>query len=454
MSTQPLVFTGISQFSDDFQTILNRTLQIASFPITSLQNDQAKILTQKQLLTNLGGVVATLADRIKDLGDLGSRKALVATSSNTAKVTVNSTVATEPATYTLSDITSVARGSSATSVGKADAATAAVSTTGTVRLTINGVQHDITLTAGENNLNGLRDKINALGAGVTATVLTTSTGPTPYYLSITSTTTGYKPVTLVDDPEGANTNLLASIDDGANAVFKINGASVSKSSNLINDVVPGVTFTIAGTTSGAETVTLTLASDRSRLSGAVRDLVTVYNNVRAQVDAQIGPAAGLLAGHFLVREVTGRLRELTTYAGSGAIANLGNLGFELSDSGEASFNQVTFDALSDSQIEAAFEFLGSETTGFGGLSENFTVISDPVTGLIKLEQDQYDKTDQSLSDQIAVIQDRLAALRSSVTAKLQAADALLARLEAQQTLLDASIKSLNYVLYGKNKEFQ
>jgi len=43
-------------------------------------------------------------------------------------------------------------------------------------------------------------------------------------------------------------------------------------------------------------------------------------------------------------------------------------------------------------------------------------------------------------------------MQTSLSAKLQQADVLLAQLEAQQTLLDASVQSLNLLLYGKQDD--
>jgi flagellar hook-associated protein 2 len=282
--------------------------------------------------------------------------------------------------------------------------------------------------------------------------LTTGTGTTPYYLSITANANGHKPITLVDDPSGTPVNLLATADDGANTEFKINGAAVSKSGTLINDVVPGITFNILDTTSGPEKVTLTLASDRSRLQSSLETFVAQYNSVVSQVDAQVGPSAGQLTGNFLLREVAGALREVASYhSSSGSVQSLIDLGVEFDAQGKASFNQTTFDTLSDTHIQDAFTFLGSETSGLGALAGKFTQLSDPVTGLIKVEQDQYDKTDKALTDQVAILTERVSVLRLSVTAKLQAADSLLAGLESQRSVLDASIQSLNLTLYGKNE---
>ena len=84
------------------------------------------------------------------------------------------------------------------------------------------------------------------------------------------------------------------------------------------------------------------------------------------------------------------------YNGAGTIKSLADLGIELDASGKMSFNQTTtdpsrhiaFSSLSNAQIAAAFSFLGSATTGFGRLSSQLNQISDPITGLIRVQQDQ------------------------------------------------------------------
>jgi flagellar hook-associated protein 2 len=453
MSTSPLAFVGVSQFSQDFQTILNRTLTIAAQPIARLQKDQVDLVSRKQLLGDLRGAVAGFGASLAKLGQVAAERALVASSSNSSKVSAASTGASAPATYTLSEINSVARGASATTGGYADASTVAVSQSGVVRLTVGAEQFNLTLGEGKNNLAGLRDAINAANAGVTATVLTTGTGATPYYLSVTANTTGLRPLALVADPETAQTNLVAEMDPGANTEFKINGAAVSKPGRLINDVVSGLTFTVHQTTGPGETVTLTLASDRGRLSAALREFVDQYNGLVAKVDAQVGPAAGLLTGNFVVRQIADSLRAVSGYTGgAGAVKSLANLGVVFDSRGKASFDAATFDALPEAAVQDAFVFLGSETSGLGGLAARFTQLSDPVAGLIQVELNQNDRTDQRLTAQIATLNERLQALQASVSARLQAADAVLAGLESQQRVLDASLKSLNLILFGKNKE--
>src|SRR5437764_3361093 len=101
MSLAPLTFTGISTFSADFQTILSRAVSIASIPLKGLQNNDADTLQKKTLLSTLGGAASDLGTSLKALGSLGATKALAASSSDPAIVTVTNTNATAAATYTI-----------------------------------------------------------------------------------------------------------------------------------------------------------------------------------------------------------------------------------------------------------------------------------------------------------------------------------------------------------------
>ena len=188
MSLTPLVFSGISTYSADFQTILDRTVKIASLPITSLQNQQTDLLERKVVAGGLQGSVAAFGASLKSLGEIGDRRAVTGRSTDTSKVAVKSVTASTAGVYQLSNITSVASAAAETSlVSYADSDTTAVSTTGTVQLTVGSSAFTVSLTAGENNLAGLRDKINGLGAGVTASILTTDGAN---YLSVSANTTG------------------------------------------------------------------------------------------------------------------------------------------------------------------------------------------------------------------------------------------------------------------------
>ena len=222
MGLTPLTFTGISQYSQDFQTILQRVTTIASFPLNQLKNEQQDIATKRQLTSELNNSVKLLGEKIIALKDVAANRAVSASSSNTSKLTIDSVNTDTLTTYNLTDVTSIAIAASETSLNPYASSTATqVSASGSVRLTVGTTDFNISLSTEENNLVGLRNKINSLNSGVTATILTVD--GTTNYLSVSANATGAKALTLREDPSGANTSLLTSTNQGSNLNFKLNG---------------------------------------------------------------------------------------------------------------------------------------------------------------------------------------------------------------------------------------
>lgn len=453
MGLAPLTFTGVSSYSSDFQTILSRAKQIASMPLTALQNEQSDVQQKKMQTSTLQSVVSSLSNAFTALGKVGDNKALQASSSDTSKVAIVSTNADSPATYTISNITSVAKVASETSLsGYADPAATKVSSNGDLTLTVGSTTYPIHLTDDTNNLQGLRDAINASGAPVSASVLTTGTGADPNYLSVSADSSGATTLKLVDNTGAATPpDVLTDNNQGANAEFELNGIPVSKSSNLINDVIPGVSFNITGTTDSNGSVTISVATDRTQLSSALQSLVGAYNSAVSIVDTQIGPSAGLLSGDSIITQLSSTFRQFSSFSGTGSIKGLADLGLQFSQTGELSFDPTTFAALSDAQINDGLNFVNS-SVGLGSFAAKFNEVSDPVSGLIKLEQDQYTQTNLRLTDQISTVTDQINAMQSALADQLHAADALLASLSSQQNVLTAEIQGLNLTMYGKQQQ--
>jgi flagellar hook-associated protein 2 len=539
----PVYFTGLSSFSSDFQSIIQRAVQIADIPVTNLQNEQATNTAQENALTAIEPSVAALGTDVTNLGTLASTQGLSASSSDSSTVSVVNTGATAPATYTVSDITSLAGAASETSlqgysasqsvnasglvnlvVGSntyqlnltasgdnnvsglaqainsanagvnatiltsgstqylvvsasstgattlqlnsvtpadlisaggtgtetslqtyADATTATVSANGQVQLVVGTQDYALSLSAANNNLNGLAQAINSADAGVTATV-TGSTGA--YSLSITAAS---GPTTIQLNDLQTPTNLVSGTNQGSNASFTLNGVPITESTNNITDVIPGVSFSLLNK-DPTGSVTLSLATDPTQLSSALQTFVTDYNTLVTAVSAQQGQNAGPLQGNLIINEISTDMQDLVTYFdpnSTSTIRSLSDLGVTFNDTGQMSFDSSTFSALSDANISDAFQFLGSANSGFAALASNFTQLSDPITGLIQTQITGYDTENTELGNEITAAQAQATQVEQTATTQAEAADALVAQLQSEQSDLDASIQSVNYVLYGR-----
>jgi flagellar hook-associated protein 2 len=444
MGFTPLSFTGVSKFSADFGTIMDRAVKIAQLPITQLQNRDGDVIQKKTLLSGISASVSAFADSLEALGQTATNRALTASSSQPSVVSAVNAGATIGASYTINSVTSIAAaGSERSLISYGDSTATPVGSTGDFKLVVGAEHYDFTLA--NNTLIGLRDKINTLGAGVTASILTTGDGN---YLSISSNTSGAKALELRDDPVGANANLLTTDNQGSDLVFHLNGIKVQQSRNLVNSVIPGLSFTVLSASNSA--TQLSLASDRSDLASALSNFTGSFNGLRGQLNAQVGSAAGLLTGSSLVTQLSGQLRQLASHrSASGSIRSLAELGVTFDNKGTVQFDTKVLDGLTDEQLTDAFKFLDNSSTGIAKFAGGLRQFSEPIGGLIKLEQQGLDRVDLAIQKQIASMNDRISVMQRGLTLRLQQADALLATLESQQNTVNASLQGLNLVLYGK-----
>ncbi len=450
----PVTLNGVSEYSSDLQSVLNRAVAIAQIPITNLQNQDSTVLSQESALGQLQSTVEGLATSLTSLGTLASNQALSATSSDSSVVTATDSGATSPAIYTINSVTSAAAAASEDSLTSyANSTTTPVSSTGNMELVVGSQDYQISLTSATNNLTGLASQINSLNAGVTASVLTTSTGD---YLSVSADSTGATTLQIIDDPKstsnpgGTNTQWLTATNQGTDAVFYLNGIKVDQPSNTVNDVIPGMTFTIQGRSSTP--TTLSLATDPTQLTSALQDVVTNYNSLRTALNGQEGPAAGALSGDTSITQLEAAMDQFTGYTNSsgGSVQSLSDLGITFSSNGQASFDPTAVSGFTDAQMTAAFRFIGSATSGLVGASQTFGQFGDPVSGLLTVEAQGLAKTDTDLQSQMTTLTSQMTVMQTNLASQLSTADSLIAELQSQQTELSGSLQSLSLVLYGQN----
>src|SRR5580704_7399876 len=95
---QPITFSGVSQYSSDFQSILNRAQSIAELPLQSLESEGTNLESESSAAQSLGSAVGNLTSAVQALATLGTT-GLVANSSDSNVVTAQATGATSNATY-------------------------------------------------------------------------------------------------------------------------------------------------------------------------------------------------------------------------------------------------------------------------------------------------------------------------------------------------------------------
>ena len=86
-ATAPIAFTGVSTYSSDFQSILTRAVNIASLPLTQLQNQDTDLAASQTQLSTFGDSITALSASFESLTAAVSTSGISASSSDSTTVT-------------------------------------------------------------------------------------------------------------------------------------------------------------------------------------------------------------------------------------------------------------------------------------------------------------------------------------------------------------------------------
>jgi flagellar hook-associated protein 2 len=349
---------GITTPTIDVAGIVGSLIAAEKQPITGLNNQISSYQTKISAIGTVQSALSSFQTAAQGLNRL-TFNAYSATSSNSAVLSATASSIAKPANYSLT-VSQLAQAQNLVAAGQASATTAigsGASTTltfdfgsisgGTLSngtysgasFTSNGgAAKSITIDGSNNTLSGIRDAINAANIGMTASIINDGSS-SPYRLVLTSNTTGLAnsakiSVTgdaalaslLAQDPAGSQN--LSETSAAQNANFTVNGIAISKTSNTVGDVVPGVTLNLAGTS--ATPVTLSTTPNTSSVSKAINEFVTAYNGAVTAIQSQTSydPAtktAGTLQGDVSLSIIQSQMATMLTTTMGSTSSGLSNL---------------------------------------------------------------------------------------------------------------------------------
>ncbi|QGU32547.1 flagellar filament capping protein FliD [Thermochromatium tepidum] len=210
-----------------------------------------------------------------------------------------------------------------------------------------------------DSLTTIADKINAANAGVQAAVVKVDT---QYQLMLTAPsgkanameiTAGPGAVGLNDFLFNATTQGATETRKGQDAQLRVNGLTLTRQSNEINDVIAGFSFTLNKKGAPGETLTFAISADKSGVEQAVRDFVSAYNSFQKTTQGLIGftrdkddnPVRGGLFGDSTARTMINRLREQIgglVPGAQGGFNALTNIGIRTERDGSLTINETDF----------------------------------------------------------------------------------------------------------------
>lgn len=451
----------------DVNGIISGLMAVEQRPITLLQRAEAKLQAKLSGFGQIQSMASSLNDALKVLTQGDVFKQTMANSSDPAAVSAGSTASAIAASYS---ITVQNLASTQTLVSGSGQFTAATDVVGTGTLTLRlgawnapvlpattptaftpkagSSDIAIAIDTADQTLEGVRDKINAAAAGVTASIVTDASGSR---LSIRSNETGEANgfrLTVAEtgtpglgrlgfDPENA-INDMAYAQAAANSRATINGIAVTSTTDSVSDAITGVSLRLGKVTTSP--VNVIVSTNTEGAKAAINRLASAYNDFAKFVGQQTSydPAtkrAGQFQGDSTTVSLLNQVRGLITQSStaSSTFDSFSSMGLELQKDGSIKVNSTKLDNAVKNLPEVA-KALGavggdSATTGLA------TRMGQYMTGLL---------------DSSGSFSTRTKSLQTSIAANTkdqQAASARLAlteqRLRAQYTALDSTMSKYN-----------
>lgn len=199
--------------------------------------------------------------------------------------------------------------------------------TGTLTITVGGVAKTVTIGSDNATLAGVAAAINASSGGVTASVVQGGAGYRLVVKGATGAANAFSidaapdaggspavPLSTLAYPGGGGGMTLA--QSAADAIVRLDGVELSRPTNTVADILPGVSLTLRKAAPGT-LVDIGAERPTAGLTTAIGDFVAAFNEMKTLVDAATKPAgsdgkgAGALRGDVGMREMQRRLAQLT-----------------------------------------------------------------------------------------------------------------------------------------------
>ncbi len=448
----------------DVETLISRLMSLERKPISQLQERTTGLKTQLSAVGKIQSSLSTLRDVSARLSQNTGFNNAAASSSDATTVTATATAGASLGNYNISV------GRLATTQSLASNAVASGSNVGTGTITIDFGSYSgdmstfdtdpsrtsliIPVVAGEDQLEKIRDKINAMKSGVVASVVSDVNGSRLVMRAIETGAANAFRVTVSDD-DGNNTDssglsMLAfdpsnAVNAGSlkqsaqNALLSIDGVDIESATNRIENAIQGVTVNLLRPTATGTSTAINVTQDKEATKKLVTDFVNAYNDTLKLLRDQTRNEkdnAGPLRGDQALISVQYQLRNLIGGSTSlgGSFSRLADIGLDPGADGLLKINDSKLSAALDKPADLQALFSGADNTDSSnsGFARRLRSLADQLLST----DGRIESRKKGLNDRISANGDR----EGQLERRLELVEK---RLRAQYTALDGTVGRLS-----------
>jgi flagellar hook-associated protein 2 len=391
-------------------------LQAQDTVLSTLGTDLATLTTSLQALTDFSGVFSEKQGSSSNTDLLNLSSATTSASAGSHTIVVNSLAQTSSVASSVIDPNDTLSGS----------------------LTIQGQTFYVDSAHNDTTVASLASAINSAGIGVSANVITDSTGSRLSLVSGTSGVAGQLSVTGFSSLSGASAGPITfpTSQAGKDASLTVDGVPITTGSNTVSNAIPGVTFQLLGSSPTTQ-IQVEITNNNTDIETTVNNFVTAYNAVINDINGQekndsSGNAEPLFGNPTLALIQSQIAGALFTGTASGTISNITQLGIEPNQDGTLTLNGDTLDSALNSNFSDVTGFL-QNSGSFGQMfaSSLNNLGTQAPFGAVYLAQQQNTAQEAALNTSISNEDALLAAQKIQLTDELNTANQILQSIPSQ-----------------------
>ena len=315
----------------------------------------------------------------------------------------------------------------------------------------NSTTTDITVT--DASLQGTVSAINAANLGVTAEIVDTGAASDRYRIQLIGKTGAENAFTLTSSDSALT---FSSVQTATDAQLNVNGIDFTRSSNVIDDVITGVTLSLNTVTSGA--ANLSINQDDSQARANIVDFVAIYNEAQRQLkELSNSSVGGELAGDSIFRSLTSSLRSLvlgTSSSASGNVSNLSDMGISVSRTGELNVDDTKLDnALANNYADVVKMFSANTddqtasstaAAGLAGDISNLIADATDANSYLLTQQDTLADANSARQEELSDLADRMERVEERYNRQFLAMQQIIDQMNSTRESMESSFENLPF----------
>jgi len=419
----------------------------------------------KAIVSGLGSLksaLSTFQTAVRKLNDINLFKTNKALSGNEAIVKITAGAGSVAGSHVM-QVTQLAKAQNSIATAEFTGNTEVIGS-GTMTFSVGTkTPFSLTIDASNNTLTGIRDAINSAADnnGVTASIINvnnaTNTG-TISKLVLTSKDTGVAngfSVAVTGDAglSRLDTSVPANFTGvtAADAKILMDGQVATRSSNVITDVLPGVTLNLQSTATLNTDVNVDITLDNAAIKETISGFVTAYNALNSTTDSlgkfagTTGGSNGALLGDSTLRMIKNDLRQLVSSpvtSANSSFNTLKTIGIDIDKNGVMTLDGAKLDKALATNLSSVSDVFSSTDGVATRLNTKITKYLE-TGGSLDTRQTSLNKQLKALTDKRSTVQLHLDNVQKTLMKQFIAMDKAVGMFQSTGSFLSSYVAQLN-----------